>query len=191
MVLFEFDKIIKDKYDKYINNNNNNIDNIIISFDEFKSKGYKQFSKIFPFYFSGIGQNYIDNILHSEKTHILVSCIDNKFNIKNITSILIFHKTKSNDLSKYYILLLGTHEQFRKYGYGKLILDEFIEFVNKSNKSKKKIKILLKSLESSVGFYLSNGFVKSELKSNKLFFKYEMPNELKLNKEKILEFNIN
>jgi hypothetical protein len=188
MVLFEFDKIIKDKYDIH------NLNNVTqqISFDEFKSNGLKQFSKIFPFYFSGINEKYIGNILYSDKTHILVSCIDNKFNIKNITSILIFHKTNSSKLIKYYILLLGTHERFRKYGYGKVILDEFIEFVKKFNKSEKKIKILLKSLESSMRFYLSNGFVQtqSELKSNKLFFKYETQSELKLNQEKILELDI-
>lgn len=193
MVLLEFDKIIKDKYDKYIRKNNLNNDTHQISFDEFKSNSLKQFSKIFPFYFSGINQAYTNNIIYSDKTHILVSCIDDKFNIKNITSILIFHKTKSNELNKYYILLLGTHERIRKYGYGKVILDEFIEFVKSSNGLKKKNKILLKSLESSMQFYFSNGFVKSEseLKSNKLFYKYENSNELKLNQEKILELDIN
>ena len=190
MVLFEFDKVIKDKYDKYIKKNNNSTESI--SFNEFKLKGLEQFSKIFPFYFSGINQDYIQNILNSNKIHILISCMGCNFDIKNITSILIYHKTISSNLIKYYILLLGTHERFRKYGYGKVILDEFIEFVKKFNKSEKKIKIILRSLESSMGFYLSNGFVhsESELKSNRLFFKYESSNELKLYQEKILEFDI-
>ena len=187
MVLFEFDKIIKDKYDNYIQIHHNKER---ISFDEFKSKGLKQFSNLFPFYFSGINQCYTDNILNSNKTHILISCMGNNFDIKNITSILIYHKTITSDYIKYYILLLGTHERFRKYGYGKIIMDEFIEFVKKLNIYEKKIKILLKSLESSMRFYSSNGFIKSELKSNRLFFKYETTNELKLNQEKILELNI-
>ena len=188
MVLFEFDKIIKYKYDKYIEKNNNVNQ---ISFNEFNSKGIKKFSELFPFYFSGINQNYTQNILDSDKTHIIISCIDNKFDIKNITSILIYHKTTSSDTIKYYILLLGTHERFRKYGYGKVILDEFIEFIKISNRTNKKIKILLKSLESSLNFYLSNGFIESELKPNRLFYKYETAKELKLNEEKILELNIN
>lgn len=187
MVLFEFDKIIKDKYDRYNEKNNNTNP---ISFDEFKLKGLQKFSELFPFYFSGINQNYIQQILTSDKTHIIVSCIGDKFDIKNITSILVYHKTTSSNIVKYYTLLLGTHERFRKYGYGKVILDEFIEFVKKSNKSNKKIKILLKSLKSSLNFYLGNGFVESELKSNRLFYKYETVQELKLNKEKILELNI-
>lgn len=184
MVLFEFDKIIKDKYNKYLNKQN-------ISFDEYKSKGLEQFSKLFPFYFAGINQNYTQNILISDKTHIIVSCIGDKFDIKNITSILIYHKTILSDTIKYYILLLGTHERFRKYGFGKVILDEFVEFVKISNKSNKKIKILLKSLQKSLNFYLGNGFIESELKPNRLFYKYETAKELKLNEEKILELNIN
>lgn len=191
MVLFEFDKIIKDKYNKYIKKNNNDNNNINqISFDEFKSKGLEKFSELFPFYFSGINQNYTKNIINSDKTHFMISCIGNKFDIKNISSILVYHKTTSSNTIKYYILLFGTHERFRKYGYGKVILDEFIEFVKISNSSNKKIKILLKSLEKSLYFYLSNGFVESELKSNRLFYKYENAQELKLNEEKILELDI-
>jgi GNAT superfamily N-acetyltransferase len=188
MVLFEFDKIIKNKYDKY-KKKNNNVNQI--NFDEFKSKGLEKISELFPFYFSGINQNYIENILNSNKTHIIISCIGDKFDIKNITSILTYHKTTSLNTIKYYILLLGTHERFRKYGYGKIILDEFIEFVKKANNPNKKIKILLKSLEKSSVFYITNGFVKSELKSNRLFFKYETVQELKLNEEKILELDVN
>lgn len=186
MVLFDFDDILKNKYNAYIENN----DCESISYNEFKIKGLNIFSNIFPFYFSHISQNYIENILNSNKIKILVSCIDNNFNIKNMTSILIFHKTISLDCIKYYILLLGTHERFRKFGYGKIILDEFIDYIGKSNNTNKKIKILLKSLESSMNFYLSYGFVISELKSNRLFYKYEPTSELKLNQEKILELVI-
>lgn len=186
MVLFEFDEIIKDKYNRCNKNNNTNP----ISFDEFKIKCLKKFSELFPFYFSGINHNYIQNILASDKIHIIFYCIGNNFDIKNITSILIYHKTTLSYIIKYYILLLGTHERFRKYGYGKVILDEFIEFIKKINKSNKKIKIILKSLESSMDFYLSNGFIKSDLKSNKLFYKYETIYELKKFEEKILELNI-
>jgi GNAT superfamily N-acetyltransferase len=202
MVLFRFDDIIKNKYKVYKEKNNNKE---IICFDEFRTNGLEQFSKFLPFYFSGINQNYIQNILLSEKTHIIISCIDNVFSIKNSTSMLIYHKTKSSNCVKYYILLLGTHERFRKFGYGTIVLDEFIEYVKKTNPNKNKKtnpnknkktnpnknkKILLKSLESSMSFYFSYGFVQSELKPNKLFYKYETSDELKSNQEKILELNI-
>ena len=41
-----------------------------------------------------------------------------------------------------------------------------------------------------MSFYFSYGFVQSELKPNKLFYKYETSDELKSNQEKILELNI-
>ena len=95
------------------------------------------------------------------------------------------------------MLILGTHKRFRKFGYGKLILDEFVEFVQKSKKNKNtnldiKIKILLKSVDSSLNFYLNYGFVISSdtLNTNRLFYKYEPETDLKENKEKILELLI-
>lgn len=186
MVLFEFNEIIKNKY---INQQN------ILNYDEFKIKALDIFSSILVFYFSRINQKYIENILYFEKTNIFISCIDNKFNSKNITSILMCHKTESSNIIKYYILLLGTHERFRKFGYGKVILDEFVDYIKKKSNStnnKRKIKIILKSLESSINFYLDYGFVKSNSKviTNKLFYKYETLSELKSNKDKILEFEI-
>jgi hypothetical protein len=185
MVLFNLHNIIKIKYKNYKKKNNE-----IISFDEFKIIAIEQFKKIFIFYLSNINHEYIDNIINLNKYQIIISNIGNKFDIKNISSILIYHKTSSSNLIKYYILLLGTHCRFRNFGYGKILLDEFIEKIIDSNKSNKKIKIILKSLETSMDFYKSYGFVKSELKSNKLLFKYENNNELKLNQDRILELNL-
>ena len=121
------------------------------------------------------------------------SCIDSFFSLGNITSIIIYRTTKSNLINKYYILLLGTHKKFRKYGYGQTILNEFIDNIKKNTVGKNKInKLLLKSGDSSVNFYLNYGFVKStsSLQTNKLFFKYETRQELIKNKEKIFELNI-
>ena len=174
MVLFEFDKIIKTKYNDYTKSNKN------IEFIDFKLKAFEKIKKIFPFYFSKINQNYVDSIINLTNIKILLYCIENEFNIKNIVSILIYKKTNSKNSIKYNILLLGTHERFRKYGYGSVVLNNFVEFINESTKSKKKIKILVKSLESSVKFYLSNGFIKSMNQLNKIQDKYE----------NILEFNI-
>ena len=144
---------------------------------------------MFPFYFSGISEQYIQNILSNNNDRIVLSCMNKTFSIKNVTSILIYHKTKSTEFTKFYVLVLGTHERFRKFGYGKVVLDEFVEWIGINNKFGEK-KILLKSLDSSLKFYLDYGFecVPDELSTNKLFFKYEPIKELKNNKEKILEF---
>lgn len=191
MVLFEFDKLIKKKYINYCKKNKE--ENVLsISFDQYKKNGIIQLTKIFKFYFGGISENYIiGTLLNVNKVRILLSCIDSVFSLKNITSILIYHQIKSHDANKYYVLLLGTHERFRKFGYGKVILDEFAELIKFSKSHKNKLsKILLKSLKSSLKFYLDYGFVLSSLQSNRLFYKYENNTELKNNQEKILEFVI-
>jgi len=185
MVLFELNDIIKEKYNNYIKNNS-----VKISYEEYKLKALNQFSKIFLFYFNNINKKYIDNILYLNNIHIIIYCIDNSFNKKNITSILIYYKTTSLKLDKYYILLLGTHERFRNYGYGKVILHEFIESIKQINRYEKKIKILVKSLERSIKFYYEYGFIQSELKTNKFFYNFETTKELNSNKDKILELNI-
>ncbi len=187
MVLFEFDDIIKKKYKYYEKKKPEKITNI--SFNEFKNIGIQQLSNIFYLYFSDISENYINNIIFNDKTHIILSSIDGDFSIDNIMSILVYHKTKSLGSVKYYVLLLGTHKKFRKLGYGKVILNEFIDTIKSNDKQTNK-KILLKSLESSMEFYLSFGFVQTNLKPNKLFYKYEPVSELLENSEKILEYNI-
>lgn len=181
MTLFEFEKIIKEKF----NNSNKELD-----YWNYYLFATELIKKIFPFYFSKINVKYIENLLSNKNNKLIVFCIDNKFIVKNITSILIYHKTIHKKISKYYILALGSHERVRKYGYGKILLDEFIEWIKLNDNSSNSKQILLKSLESSMGFYLDYGFCCAELKSNKLFYKYESVQELTSNKEKILCYNI-
>lgn len=183
MVLFYFDEEVKNKYKNHANNNN-------ISFNDFKTIALEQISKIFPLYFNNINPKYINNIIVGDKNKIVFYCMGDKFSLSNITSILIYHKTKSSNTIKYYILLLGTHNRFRKYGYGKILLNEFIQWIKSHDNSKIEKKLVLKSLESSMGFYISNGFIQSNLKHNKLFYKYETNTELNSNLEKILELNL-
>lgn len=183
MVLFEFDKIIKSKYIKYINKTSSPID-----FEEYKKKSTISISKIFNLYFTGISKDYIQSILTNNKIKLLLVCVSESFSFQNIVSIIIFHKTISKNKIKYYILAYGIHKKFRKYGYGKYSLDEFIDWIKISTNNNKQNILLLKSLESSMSFYLSYGFVLTDLASNKLFYKYEPIDELKSNKEKILEY---
>lgn len=190
-MLYELEKILKKKYLYYKKNNRKKIGSIEIN--NFYKIGIEKISVIFPFYFTGINQNYINQIVENSNNKILLSCLSDKFDIKNISSILIYHKIKLKEKIKYYILLLGTNERFRQFGYGKVILDEFIEWIKlKNNTMNKEIKIILKSVETSINFYLGYGFVQSisELKSNKLFYKYENTDELKTNQDKILEYYI-
>lgn len=165
MVLFFFDKILKDKYKK-INKN--------ITLDKLREKGIKHLLKIFPLYFSDINDNYIEILLADKNNKILFNCIDHDFKLSNIVSILIFHKTKTKEFNNYYILLLGTHSEFRRYGYGKIIIDDFITWIKlNNNNNNNKSKIILKSITSSLEFYLNYGFIQTNNKFFKLFYKYE------------------
>lgn len=185
MLIFEFNKIIRKKYltrsSKYVK----------LSFEEYKKIGFEKMIKLFSLYFTGISENYIEKIIdNNNKAKILLFTMGQKFVSREIISILIYHKTISVDKIKYYILCFGTHQKLRKYGYGKYSLDKFIDWIKIKNKSDKQKIILLKSVESSLKFYVTYGFNKTDLTLNKLFFKYEPINELKLNKEKILSYLI-
>lgn len=185
MALFEFDKIIRSKYKNYINKTGSSI-----NFEEFKKKCLISISKIFNLYFTGISEDYIDNILANDKVRISLVCVNENFSFQNIISIIIYHKTSSGDKIKYYMLAYGIHKKFRKYGYGKYSLDEFINWIKISTNNNKQRILLLKSIKTSMSFYLSYGFVLTDLASNKLFYKYEPRDELKSNQEKIFEYVI-
>ena len=177
-MIFDFEKIIKNKYNK------------LYSYEEYKKKSIEKLMMISSNYFTGISENYLKSILSNDKIKILFVTIGQKLITNDIVSIIIYQQTQSVDKIKYYILSFGIHKKLRKYGYGKNSLDEFIQWIKQNNKSCKKKILLLKSIESSLKFYLTYGFIQAELKSNKLFYKYEPKNELKLNQEKILEFEI-
>lgn len=177
-MIFDFEKIIKNKYNK------------LYSYEEHKKKSIEKLMMITPNYFTGISENYLKSILYNHKIKILFITMGQKLITSEIVSIIIYQQTKSVDKTKYYILSFGIHKKLRKYGYGKNSLDELIQWIKQNNKSCKQKILLLKSMESSLKFYIKYGFIQSDLKSNKLFYKYEPKNELKLNQEKILEFEI-
>lgn len=177
-MIFDFEKIMKNKYDK------------LSSYEKYKKKSIEKLMMITPNYFTGISENYIKLILFSNKIKILFVTIGQKLITNDIVSIILYQKIQSVDKIKYYIFGFGIHKRLRKYGYGKNSLDEFIQWIKQNNKSHKQKILLLKSIESSLKFYLTYGFVQTDLTSNKLFYKYEPNNELKLNQEKILEFKI-
>lgn len=183
MIIFDFDKIIKKKY----LTRSSNYDKL--SFEEYKKLGLEKIIKLFSLYFTGISENYIQKIFDdNNRVKILLFAMGQKFVSHEIISIIIYHKTILSDKIKYYVLCFGTHYRLRKYGYGKYSLDEFINWIKIKDKSDKQKIILLKSVESSLKFYLTYGFKKANLSLNKLFFKYEPIDELKLNQEKILEY---
>lgn len=131
-------------------------------------------------YTENLNEKFIKNILNDNKNKIIFQNIDYKMNNYNNTSILIYRKVYYKGVNKYYILLLGTHKDFRNLGYGKLLLDEFINYLNKKDKNQEKI-IYLNSVKESINFYIKYGFKKTNQNIiNNLFFYYE-PYDKKIN----------
>jgi len=134
-------------------------------------------------YSNNINEKYIEIIKKDEKNKMIISCIDNDKN--NITSFIIYRKIVLKTEIKFIILLISVHEEFRNNGYGKIILDEFIDYIKKI-KTKKPINIIVHPLDSSEFFFINYGFVKIEksrflkeyegwkIDSHKLIYKYNI-----------------
>ena len=97
------------------------------------------------------------------------------FAINNIIGITIYTKTINyrTKQENIYLLLFCIDKNYRMFGYGKIFLDEFIEYIKKSSKKNKNL--ILHPIDSSINFYESYGFKKIENKpySYKKLFKYE------------------
>ena len=171
-MIFFFEKIVK----KYNNK------------EEIYKRGIRWIKKQSNLYIENINEQFIDIIFADNKNKIILFNIDSIFNTNNITSILVYHKVTSPIEIKYYILLLGTNCNFRNLGYANIILNEFIEWIKK-NKSNKKIKLIVKSVDSSLQFYLKFGFVKSN-SNNRLFYKYEPVKTINNGLDSILELEV-
>jgi len=134
-------------------------------------------------YSDNINEKYIEIIKKDKKNKMIISCIDNDKN--NITSFIIYRKIILKTEIKFIILLISVHEEFRNNGYGKIILDEFIDYIKKI-KTKKPINIIVHPLDSSEFFFINYGFVKIEksrflkeyegwkIDSHKLIYKYNI-----------------
>ena len=111
-------------------------------------------------YCDNITDNYIETIQHDKYNNTIFHCIDNKKNEYNITSFLTYRRMIKDNEIKIIILIIGVDKNIRYFGYGKIILDEFIKLLKKKNKNKKDINIYIHSLESSKDFFINYGFEK-------------------------------
>jgi len=119
-----------------------------------------ELDKYYEKYCDNINYKYFQIIKNDLKNKILLHSIDNKIDSlnENISSFIIYRKIILKNDINYIIFLIGVYEDIRNYGYGKLILDEFIENIRIKNKSFKKINIILHSLDESKYFFINYGF---------------------------------
>ena len=76
----------------------------------------------------------------------------------------------NRDKKRYIIFILAVRKDFRKAGVGTNLLNAFRDKINQSF-CKKRIEIVLHSLESSSGFYKKYGF--QRINTNKFIENYE------------------
>ena len=178
--------------DKLINNiiDNSPIETIIEEIETFK-KQYEYLIIKFSNY--DIHHRYTLHILNNTKNIIIAFyCLDLEFEIMNCPSILIYQKNKQDDEIHYYILFTCTKQQFRGQGYGTKLFDGFLDRIREENKNtKKKVKVILSSLETSVLFYESYGFkwTRKCIKEYPKFLEYESYEKNKENFMMELEVN--
>uniref|UniRef100_A0A6C0JHR3 N-acetyltransferase domain-containing protein n=1 Tax=viral metagenome TaxID=1070528 RepID=A0A6C0JHR3_9ZZZZ len=119
-----------------------------------------------------LSHKYSLNLLKDDKNIVAFHCLDNVFDMANCPSILIYRKQKLISEIHYYILFACTKRNFRGQGYASKLLTGFIERIKEENGTKdengaeegidqvakKKIRIVLSSVESAVVFYEEFGF---------------------------------
>jgi hypothetical protein len=150
------------------------------NFDEYYNIAKKVISNLAKISFlDNMNELFIDHVFDKNDNKIMCYSNHDKFIIKNLLGIIVYAITQTNECINFYLLLCGIKKGYRKFGYGKELINKFIEFCKdyKNNNSKKK-KIILHSLDSSYHFYISIGFIDSENKYlYKKIFQYEKYNK--------------
>ena len=105
-----------------------------------------------------INSIFIDNIYHDPMNITIGFSIDTdeqNYN-QNLIGYIVYRKTILNQglEVRYYILLLTIVPSMQRLGYGSLILQEFINLVERRNFTK----IIVHSTDDNYRFYHSNGF---------------------------------
>jgi ribosomal protein S18 acetylase RimI-like enzyme len=115
-------------------------------------------------YCENINIDYLKSICLDSNNKILLYTINETLtdNYKNeIVGIIVYRIILSrHNKMRIYIPLISIHKDMRSYGYGSIILDDFIAKYQKN----KTLELVLLSLESSFNFYNKLGFLKSDVK---------------------------
>lgn len=159
------------------------------TFNKYYLAGLNQIIPIIKFFAETISDGFIDNLFHKiqEETRsieklisrgeieIIMYSSDTNFKLNNTKGFIVYTKTVHSVTKeeKIYLLLLCIDKPYRKYGYGKVFMEEFIDFLKNSNSKPKRI--ILHSLDSSLPFYLAIGFIEipDKITNYKKLFKYE------------------
>ena len=190
-MIYQYSQFVKNKLSKqYVQYSEE-------TFNKYYLAGLKQIIPIIKFFAETINDEFIDKMFYKVtvencsieqlvsrgEIEIMMYSSDTVFKLKDAKGFIVYTKTVHSITKeeKIYLLLICIDKSYRKYGYGKVFMEEFIEFVKKSNDKSKRI--ILHSLDTSLQFYLALGFTKipDKIINYRKLFKYE-----KYNKETML-----
>lgn len=149
------------------------------TYNHYYKLGLEKIIPILKEYADTINENFLEELIYQDDIEIIFYSSNTDFVLKNCQGIIIWTKTINpiTKEEKIYLLLACIQKQYRKYGYGTVFLQEFINFVKVLNNKSKRI--ILHSLETSVKFYKSLGFTEVPDKpiNYKKLFKFEKYNK--------------
>jgi GNAT superfamily N-acetyltransferase len=151
---------LKKKYQKYD----------IITYNYFFNIYIKKISSMIKEYADTINEKFIDKLLESKNIEIVFYQNNSEFNIKKCIGFIIYTKTKSN----IYLLLFCIQKAYRKFGYGKIFSEEFINYIENLKKN-----LITHPIDSSIEFYKSIGFTQifDKIYNYKKIFQFEKYNK--------------
>ena len=127
-------------------------------------KAHEQKHKFLLKFCTNINIEYLKGICSDVNNKILLYTINEKLsdNYKNeIIGLIVYRIILYNsNKTRIYISLIAIHKKMRSFGYGSIILDEFIS----KYQNNKILELVLLSLQSSYDFYEKLGFEKSDVK---------------------------
>lgn len=182
-MIFLYSQIVKEKLKKMYETHDDN------TFNKYYLSGLNKLIPMIQLFAETVDNGFINYLFHriynetesieklvnKGELEILIYSSNTQFKLKNSQGFIIFTKTTHSVTKeeKIYVLLVCIAKPYRKYGYGKVFMEEFIDHIKKTNIKSKRI--ILHSLDSSLNFYLALGFtvVPDKATNYKKLFKFE------------------
>jgi len=137
---------------------NNDVSVIADMIDQFR----EDVNMLFTYFaFSIVGLDYIQNLLNHSSNKVVFYCTEDEFVIRKCMSAMIYSKQTRNTggCIIYYIMMICTQPEYKNMGFGKALLDSFVEQVRKETQNANvPVKIILSSLDHVVSYYQKYGF---------------------------------
>ena len=137
---------------------NGPVEEIIDNLDQFKADE----DMIFTYFsYGSIAIDYIQNLLKYESNKTAFYFLEDDFVIRKCPSCMIYSRQnkKNSTTILYYIMVISTEKEFRNQGYGKALLNGFVERIKNETKNEtKNVKIVLSALDEVVSYYQNYGF---------------------------------